>query len=99
MIQADSISLSDCLNMITNTIVEGHLYQLIRLVTLRIYSYALGILIIIFLHAAHVFIRNTTDLRIESIQYAESIQLPLHFLPSSFEYTHPIELRVGPLGS
>ena len=24
MIRADSISLSDCLNMITNTVVEGH---------------------------------------------------------------------------
>ena len=24
MIWADSISLSDCLNMITNTVVEGH---------------------------------------------------------------------------
>ena len=76
----------------------------------------------LFLHAAQVFKRNTTDLRIESIQQTtesirsridsllnrfslesiqpgESIQLPLPFLPSSFAYTHPIELGVGPLGS
>ena len=29
----------------------------------------------------------------------ESIQLPLPFLSSSFAYTRPIELGVGPLGS
>ena len=29
----------------------------------------------------------------------ESIQLSLPFLPSSFAYTHPFELGVGPLGS
>ena len=62
-------------------------------------------------YVAQVFIRNTTDLRFESIHYDESIhcdesihydesiQLPLPFLSSSFAYTHPIELGVGPLGS
>ena len=47
MIRADSTSLSDCLNMITNTMVEGHLYHFTRLVTLRICSYALGAVIVI----------------------------------------------------
>ena len=47
MIRADSISLSDCLNMITNTVVEGHYCHLTRLATLRIYSNALGVVIII----------------------------------------------------
>ena len=67
---------------------------------------------LVFLHAAQVFIRNTTELRFESIQSTiksihcgesiqpgESIQLPLPFIPSSFTYTHPFELGVGPLGS
>ena len=35
--------------------------------------------------------------RIDSI--SKSIQLPILFLSSSFTYTHPIELGVGPLGS
>ena len=70
-----------------------------------------------FLHAALVFIRNATNIKIESIQGplnrfivvnrfnhesihpGELIQLPLALLPSSFVYTHPIELGVGPLGS
>ena len=34
----------------------------------------------------------------ESIHPGESIQLPFPFLPSSFAYTHLIELGVGPLG-
>ena len=52
------------------------------------------------MYAAQVFIRNTTDLRFESIHYTlESIQLPLPFLSSSFAYIHPIELGMGPLGS
>ena len=47
MIRTDSIVLFDRLNMITNTVVEGHQYHLTRLVTLRICSYALGAVIII----------------------------------------------------
>ena len=35
----------------------------------------------------------------ESIHPVESIQLPVPFLPSSFTYTHPIDLGVRPQGS
>ena len=50
MIRADSIVLSDCLNMIRNTVVKGHQYHLTSLVTLRICFYALGAIIIIWWH-------------------------------------------------
>ena len=60
----------------------------------------------LFIYAAQVFIRNTTNLSfeliqstIESIHLGELIQLPLPYLPSSSVYTHPIELGVGSLGS